>query len=308
MSESLQLHANVPHAVGGHRNAWLRWIGRAIALWLLLAALAGVAWGIAGPAQGLAAWVAGLSLVEVLFAVALILLGSIVEGFGWGLSLGTRWPYTRNIVTLLLRGDPEAAHRLVATLVGLIALALAILHPVESSFVGLGLVIVTALFGMGTLYVLAGRAPAVVHGTHGLLAYLVFLDYLVALHLPGVSFPIYLEATGALHAVLLTLFLGGMVTGQRGFGKPIEAFVRPKGTAQWIFILHGLAALLVIGTLGWMEALYPVAFVLALLQAGVGFFVFHAVNLKPRHPGVMVVFHQTMVLLIASAIVLQWRF
>jgi hypothetical protein len=63
----------------------------------------------------------------------------------------------------------------------------------------------------------------------------------------------------------------------------------------------------VIGTLGWMEALYPVAFVLALVQAAVGFFVFHAVNLKPRHPGALVVFHQAMVLLITSAIVLQWH-
>jgi hypothetical protein len=51
-----------------------------------------------------------------------------------------------------------------------------------------------------------------------------------------------------------------------------------------------------------------VAFVLALVQAAVGFFVFHAVNLKPRHPGALVVFHQAMVLLITSAIVLQWRF
>ncbi|MHB1283679.1 MAG: COX15/CtaA family protein [Metallibacterium scheffleri] len=308
MSETGSSVVREPHATRGHRSPILRVIGIAISAWLLLAVVAGAWAGLTAPASGTAALVQGLTVAEVLFAVALILLGSIVEGFGWGLSLGTRWPYTRNIVTLLLRGDPEAAHRMLATMVGLIALALAILHPVESSFVGLGLVIVTALFGMGTLYVLAGRAPAVVHGTHGLLAYLVFLDYLVALHLPGVSFPIYLEATGALHAVLLALFLGGMVTGQRGFGKAIEAFVRPKGAAQWIFILHGLAALLVIGTLGWMEALYPVAFVLALVQAAVGFFVFHAVNLKPRHPGALVVFHQAMVLLITSAIVLQWRF
>ena len=308
MSETGSSVVREPHATLGHRSPILRVIGIAISAWLLLAVVAGAWAGLTAPASGTAALVQGLTVAEVLFAVALILLGSIVEGFGWGLSLGTRWPYTRNIVTLLLRGDPEAAHRMLATMVGLVALALAILHPVESSFVGLGLVIVTALFGMGTLYVLAGRAPAVVHGTHGLLAYLVFLDYLVALHLPGVSFPIYLEATGALHAVLLALFLGGMVTGQRGFGKAIEAFVRPKGAAQWIFILHGLAALLVIGTLGWMEALYPVAFVLALVQAAVGFFVFHAVNLKPRHPGALVVFHQAMVLLITSAIVLQWRF
>jgi hypothetical protein len=307
MRETGSSAARAPHATRGHRSPILRVIGIAISAWLLFAVAAALWFGLTTPQTGLAALVQGLTVAEVLFAVALILLGSIVEGYGWGLSLGTRWPYTRNILVLLLRGDPEAAHRLLATMVGLVALALAILHPGESSFVGLGLVIVTALFGMGTLYVLAGRAPAIVHGTHGLLAYLVFLDYLVALHLPGVSFPIYLAATGALHAVLLALFLGGMVTGQRGFGKPIEAFVQPKRPAQWIFVLHGLAALLVIGTLGWMEPLYPAAFVLALVQAGVGFFVFHAVNLKPRHPGAMVVFHQAMVLLITSAIVLQWR-
>lgn len=306
-SETLQVHSNAPHAVGGHRNAWLRWIGRTVAIWLLLAALAGIAWGIAGPATGHAAWVAGLTLAEILFAVALILLGSIVEGFGWGLSLGTRWPYTRNIFTLLLRGDPEAAHRLVATLVGLVALALAIVHPVESSFVGLGLVIVTALFGMGTLYVLAGRAPAFVHGTHGLLAYLVLLNYLVALQLPQVPLPIYLKVTVALHAVLLALFLGGMVTGQRGFGQAIEAFTQPRRAAQWVFVLHGLAALLVVWTLGWMQQVYPVAFVLALVQMAVGFFLFHAVNLRPRHPGALVAFHQAFVLLITCAIVFQWR-
>ncbi|MBU2822573.1 cytochrome C oxidase assembly protein, partial [Acidithiobacillus ferrooxidans] len=33
----------------------------------------------------------GLKASEVGFAIALILLGSIVEGFGYGLSLGTRW-------------------------------------------------------------------------------------------------------------------------------------------------------------------------------------------------------------------------
>lgn len=307
MSEALHPHSNLPHAVGGHRNAWLRWVGRAVAAWLLLSALAGIVWGIAGPAQGRAAWVDGLTLAEVLFAVGLILLGSIVEGFGWGLSLGTRWPYTRNILTLLLRGDPEAAHRLVATLVGLVALVLALMHPVASSFVGLGLVVATALFGMGTLYVLAGRAPAIVHGTHGLLAYLVLLNYLVAMRLPHVPLPVYLRVTVALHAVLLALFLGGMVTGQRGFGKPIEAFTHPTRSAQWVFVLHGLAALLVVWTLGWMQQVYPVAFVLALTQLAAGFFLFHAVNLRPRHPGVLVVFHQGFVLLITCAIVFQWR-
>ncbi len=32
------------------------------------------------------------------------------------LGIGTRWPYTRNILVLTIQGDPEAAHRVVATL------------------------------------------------------------------------------------------------------------------------------------------------------------------------------------------------
>ncbi len=67
----------------------------------------------------------------------LILLGSLVEGFGFGLSLGTNWPYTRNILVLLIRGDPEAAHRIVATLVGLIGVALVILAPASLTINGL---------------------------------------------------------------------------------------------------------------------------------------------------------------------------
>jgi len=39
----------------------------------------------------------------------------------------------------------------------------------------------------------------------------------------------------------------------------------------------------------------------------VGFFLFYAVNLKPKSPGVMVVFHQIMALLITVGVVLQWR-
>ena len=107
----------------------------------------------------------------------LILLGSLAEGFGYGLSLGTRWPYTRNILVLMVWGDPEAAHRLVATLVGLIALALVFLAPGSATINGLVLVIIAALFGIGTLHVLSGRMPAFVHGIHGLLAYGVFLSY-----------------------------------------------------------------------------------------------------------------------------------
>jgi hypothetical protein len=295
------------HTVEGEMTLTVRVIGLGIASMVLLAIALGIWRAATSPLPAKGAIVDGLMLAEVVFAGALILLGSIVEGFGYGLSLGTRWPYTRNIVVLMLRGDPEAAHRVLATAVGLTALALAILHPDYMTFAGLGLIVVTALFGMGTLYVLAGRAPAAVHGTHGLLAYLVFLNFLVALAYPGIRLAPYLEGTVALHAVLFAVFMGGMVTGQRGFGQPIEAFMRPQRSSQWMFVVHGIAALLVIGTLGWLSSAYPVAFAFALLQAAVGFFLFHGVNLRPKSPGAIVAFHQVMALLITTAIVLRWH-
>lgn len=285
----------------------VRIIGLGIAAMIVLAVVLGSWRGWVSPLPTRAALVVGLSTAEVIFAAALVVLGSIVEGFGYGLSLGTRWPYTRNIIVLMLRGDPEAAHRVLATAVGLTALVLAVLHPDYSNLLGLGLIVLTALFGMGTLYVLAGRAPAFVHGTHGLLAYLVFINYLVAVILPAAHLGAYLYSMIPLHAVLFAIFMGGMVTGQRGFGKPIEPFLRPRRASQWIFVVHGVAALLVLGTLGWMSVAFPVAFGLALLQAAVGFFLFHAVNFRPKSPGTLVAFHQLMALLITTAIVLQWR-
>ena len=299
--------AGLPHAVEGEMTRTVRVIGAGIAGMVLLAIGAGLWRGASSGLPLKEACAAGLILAEVIFAAALILLGSIVEGFGYGLSLGTRWPYTRNIVVLMLRGDPEAAHRVLATAVGLAALALAILQPGYMTFMGLGLIVLTALFGMGTLYVLAGRAPAFVHGTHGFLAYLVFINYLLVQNLPGVRLGAYLAGAVPLHPLLLTIFMGGMVTGQRGFGTPIEPFLHPRRASQWIFVVHGLAALLTVATLGWLSAAYPVAFGLGLLQAAVGFFVFHAVNLKPKAPGVMVLFHQAMAALITCAVVLMWR-
>lgn len=297
--------APLPHAVEGEMTGEVRAIGWLIVAFLLAATLAGL-WEGTTRHQG-GGLVNGLKASEVGFAMILILLGSVVEGFGYGLSLGTRWPYTRNIAVLMLRGDPEAAHRLVATLVGLVALALVILSPGVTTITGLSLVVITALFGMGTLYVLAGRAPAFVHGTHGLLAYGVFLTYLVGLVYPGVDFWAYFGAMGALHALLLAVFLGGMTTGQRGFGQAIGPFVQPRKASQWTVAVHVGAALLLVATLGWLMPAYPIAFYLAVGQVAVGFLLFHAVNLKPKDPGVMVAFHQSMVLLMSLAIVLQWR-
>ncbi len=255
------------------------------------------------PEQGKAALLSGLYLTQTALAGILILLGSFVEGFGYGLSLGTHWPYTRNILVLMIQGDPEAAHRVVATLVGLIGVALVILAPTSATINGLVLIVITALLGVGTLHVLSGRIPSFVHGIHGLLAYGVFLCYLSCLYVPGVDFWSYLKVMIALHAVLLTVFLGGMTTGQRGFGKPIGAFYKPERAAHWTAAAHILSALTVVATLGWLMPVYPVAFYLAVGQIAVGFLLFHAVNLKPKNPGIIVAFHQCMVLAITLAIV-----
>lgn len=299
--------ANEHHVVEGEITWTVRLVGICIAGLLLLAVALGVWHGMTVPGVGKHAVVQGLLVTQIVLGGVLIMLGSIVEGFGFGLALGTQWPYTRNIFVLMLRGDPEAAHRLVATAVGLVAVALAVLDPGIINFVGLGLVVATALFGMGVLYVLAGRAPAFVHGMHGLLAYFVYLVYLIGLAHPGFPLGLYLKVTYALHAILFAVFMGGIVTGQRGFGQPIEAFYAPRKTSQWMFVIHGGSALLVIATLGWLMPAYPVAFALALTQAAIGFFLFHAVNLRPKAPGAIVAFHQAMALLIATAVVMQWQ-
>jgi len=293
----------VSSAVDGEMTRTVRVIGVLVASLVAGAIVAGIWKASVGVQSGRAALVSGLFLTEVILAGILILLGSLVEGFGYGLSLGTRWPYTRNILVLMFRGDPEAAHRLVATLVGLIGLALVILAPSSATINGLVLVIIAALFGIGTLYVLSGRMPAFVHGIHGLLAYGVFLSYLIGLAFPGVEFWWYLKFTVALHALLLAVFLGGMTTGQRGFGQPIGPFYRPQRLAHWTVAVHILAALTVVATLGWLMPTYPVAFYLAVTQVAVGFLLFHAVNLKPKNPGTIVAFHQSMALLITVAIV-----
>lgn len=277
---------------------------RALVAFLFAGAIvAGIARGASTASQGLDALVDGLLLTQIALSAVLILLGSLVEGFGFGLSLGTHWPYTRNIVVLMVEGDPEAAHRIVATLVGLIAVVLMILEPNSATGNGLILIAVTALLGVGTLHVLAGRLPSVVHGLHGLLAYGVFFCYLSALYVDDVDVWSFLNSLTGLKVLLLTVFLGGMTTGQRGFGKPIEAFSWPRRLPQLVMIVHLFCALAVVATLGWLMPEFPTAFYLAVAQVSVGFLLFHAVNLKPKEPGILVAFHQAMALAITLAIV-----
>lgn len=306
-SPDVEAKTNQHHVVDGELTWLVRAVGLAIGALLALGIGLGIWQGLIHDGHLHSPLTQGLLVAQVVFSAVLIMLGSIVESFGFGLALGTRWPYTRNIIILMLRGDPEAAHRVVATLVGLMGVALAIVHPVYEMFLGLGLIIATALFGMGVLYVLAGRLPSVVHGIHGLLAYLVFFAYLLPLEHEYIGLGLYLKVTIPTHSLLFAIFMGGMVTGGRGFGQPLQQFRFPRRPPQWIFIVHGLAALMVIGTLGWYVQVYPVAFLLVLVQLAAGFLVFQAVNIKPKAPGAIVAFHQIMALLITTAIVMQWQ-
>jgi hypothetical protein len=289
--------------VEGEMTLTVRLVRLLITALVAAALVAGIVRGLTASTSGKAAVVDGTYLTEAGLAAILILLGGFVEGFGFGLSLGTRWPYTRNILVLLIEGDPEAAHRIVATLVGLLAVALVVLAPASATISGLVLIVLTALLGVGTLHVLAGRLPSVVHGLHGLLGYGVFLCFLSTLFVHGVDFWSYLGSTAPLHALLLTVFLGGMTTGHRGFGKPIEAFYWPRRSSQLVMIVHLVSALAVVATLGALMPKYPVALYIAVAQVSVGFLLFHAVNLKPKSPGILVAIHQGVALAITVAIV-----
>ncbi|MEJ2668374.1 MAG: hypothetical protein P8Z81_14990 [Deinococcales bacterium] len=242
-----------------------------------------------------------LTLAQAVLAAGLIVVGGIVEGYGYGLSLGTNWPYTRNIAVLAGRGDPEAWHRIIATLLGLNALVLVALHRGGLQWTGLGLIVFTALLGMATLFVLAGKAPSWLQGLHGLLAYSTLFTYLLALS-HGPSLGTYLETTIPLHSFLLVIFMGGVVTGQRGFARAIGSFTVPRTLSQWVWVVHGLAVLLFLLTLAYETPANNVALLFLLAQVGLGFLTFQAVNARARRPGVLVPFHQLLSVGIALAL------
>jgi hypothetical protein len=251
--------------------------------------------------------VPGLLVLQTAGVLALILVGSLVEGYGYGLSLGTRWPYHREILALAVKGDPEAWHRLIATALGANAVLLALLLGGTNTISGLILIAATALLGLATLHVLAGQAPPFLHGLHGLLAYSTVLCYLAELQASRPSVWHLAATLAPLHLLLLMVFLGGMVTGARGHQTEIGGFVAPRSAGQWVFVAHGLAWLLLVLTLAYDVQRYNVALILALTQAIVGFMLYQAVNTWPARPGILVVFHQGIAVLILLSVVLGWE-
>ncbi len=247
-----------------------------------------------------------LLIIQVIAMAGLIVIGGLVEGYGYGLSLGTQWPYHKKMFTRAALTDPEIWHRFLATLLGLNAIAILALSPRANTIAGLVLIAATALLGIATLHVLAGKAPAFFHGLHGLLAYSTYITYLLVLHAGSLPAWTYVGLMVPLHPFLLMIFLGGMVTGQRGYQRPIGPFVLPRTKGQWVFALHYLAGLLFLLTLGFYARAYSGALVLALAQFVFGFMLFHAVNTSPKRPGILVAFHQAMALLILLALVYGW--
>ncbi|MGH8128690.1 MAG: cytochrome C oxidase assembly protein [Gammaproteobacteria bacterium] len=248
-----------------------------------------------------------LLIIQVVSMAALIVIVGLVEGYGYGLSLGTQWPYHKKMATRAALTDPEIWHRILATILGLNAIAILVLAPGANTIAGLVLIALTAILGMATLHVLAGKAPAFLQGLHGLLAYTTFITYLLTLHANHLAVWTYIGVMPVLHAFLLMIFLGGMTTGQRGYQRAIGGFVAPRTKGQWIFVLHGLAGLLLLLVLAVYARVYSVALILALIQFIVGFALFHAVNGRPARPGILVACHHAMALVILLAIVFVWQ-
>ena len=72
--------------------------------------------------------------------------------------------------------------------------------------------------------------------------------------------------------------------------------------------MHGLAALLLIVTLGFYASEYTAAFFAALAQVGVGFLSYESVNASASKPGAVIPLHQLMTILVAVSIFYAWSF
>lgn len=245
-----------------------------------------------------------ISLVEAMLAGLTIVLGGIVEGYGYGLSLGTNWPYTRDIVQVAIKGDPEAIHRISATIVGLISLALLVLNFSIITIVGFVGVVFTALLGMATLYVLAGKLPSYFQGFHDIAAYSVFATYLI-IYLKGFNFDIlhfFLYAIIPPHFLYFVIFMGGVVTGLRKMKYEIGNVTKPKNKLQYAWLIHSvLAAIFVIALI--IEGLY-IALILTIIESIVGLWVYRAINKNPSRPGISVGVHQLFSLLIVASLII----
>ncbi|AGE70403.1 hypothetical protein [Sulfolobus acidocaldarius] len=246
-----------------------------------------------------------LSLATTFLAGLTIVLGGIVEGYGYGLSLGTKWPYTRDMVHLAVRkADPEAMHRISATLVGLLSLTILILDFNLLSIAGFISVIFTALLGMATLYVLAGKLPSIFQGFHDIAAYTTMVIYLlIAMGFDPSRFTSFIiDAITPPHFLYFVIFMGGVVTGTRKMRFSIGDVRKPKNRLQWIWIVHSIAGVIFFLSLILLQLWIPLA--LALIEGIVGLLVFRGINRNPEKPGIVVGLHQLFSIAIVLSLVI----
>ncbi|AEB95926.1 hypothetical protein [Metallosphaera cuprina] len=248
-----------------------------------------------------------LGIVASGLAGLTVILGGIVEGYGYGLSLGTKWPYTRDIHQIALKGDPEALHRISATIVGLLSLAFLILSPSVITVIGFVSVVFTALLGMATLYVLAGKLPSIFQGLHDIAAYTTFVTYLL-IFLQGLGYNVNIvqfleQAIIPPHFLYFVIFMGGVVTGLRRMTKPIGQVKKPQGKLQWAWAIHGLLALIFVIAVIYLHFWLTLAFTVA--EVAVGLLVYRSINKNPGKPGITIGLHQLFSLLTVVAIILN---
>ncbi|BCU66623.1 hypothetical protein HS7_00600 [Sulfolobales archaeon HS-7] len=242
-----------------------------------------------------------LSLLTSLLAGTTIFLGGIVEGFGYGLSLGTSWPYTRDIHKVAIRGDPEAIHRVLATLVGLFSLVLIITYFSALTIIGFISIVFTAFLGMATLYVLAGKLPSFFQGFHDIAAYTTFLTYMLLFTQAKVNLLAFFT-NPVLLSFYAVIFIGGTVTGMRKMKKPIGYFTLPKEGQQIVWTLHGISIIVLLYFALVFGYLY--AFLFVILDAGLGMIMYYFINKSPQKPGIYVSLHQFLAICTALTIAL----
>ena len=248
-----------------------------------------------------------LAYTAAILAGAAIVLGGIVEGYGYGLSLGTNWPYTNDILQLAVKGDPEAIHRIIATLLGILSLVLLIIDFNMITLVGFVAIIITALLGTATLYVLAGKLPSIFQGFHDIAAYTTFVSYLVLATnyvTPGKYLEFLISAITPPHFLYFVIFVGGVVTGTRRMKLKIGSIndvIKPKNGLQWAWVIHGILAMIFFIALIVLK--YWIPLVPALIEIAVGLFVYYQINKNPTKPGISVGLHQLFSLAVVISLI-----
>ena len=237
-----------------------------------------------------------LAYLTALLSGLAIVLGGIVEGYGYGLSLGTNWPYTNNILQLAVKGDPEAIHRIVATLLGVLALILLIIDFNTITLVGFIAIVFTALLGMATLYVLVGKLPSIFQGFHDIAAYTTFVSYLILATnyvSPNKYLGFLINAITPPHILYLVIFMGGVVTGTRRMKLTIGTIndvIKPKNGLQWAWVIHGILSAIFFIELIIFKYWIPLIF--SIIEIAVGLSVYYKINKNPTKPGIFVGLHQ----------------